>query len=271
MCAPFAALALALPAAAQVPCSSQGVTATISPQFAAPGQVVVVTLTNGTNQVINLPSSCTYSAVYPGGACSGTPVLAPLCLAVITPIQPGQSHSMPWDQRDNVGQPVPAGTYSVSIRYWDAAFSILSTCCPTMVITSGACTGPGTDYCSAMPNSTGSPAWICALGSAIVSDNNLTLAAQGVPANQFGYFITSSTQGFFAPPASDGFVCLGGNIGRYNASVGMGPAFSLLIDLTSMPVNPPQAVQPGDTWNFQAWYRDGNSNNFTNGVAVSFL
>ena len=34
---------------------------------------------------------------------------------------------------------------------------------------------------------------------------------------------------------------------------------------------PPVAVQPGDTWNFQAWYRDiGNTNNFTDAVAVTF-
>ena len=46
------------------------------------------------------------------------------------------------------------------------------------------------------------------------------------------------------------------------------------IDLTSIPVNPPIAVQPGDTWHFQCWYRDSNpgqTSNFTDAVRVMFL
>ena len=36
---------------------------------------------------------------------------------------------------------------------------------------------------------------------------------------------------------------------------------------------PPHTVLPGDTWNFQAWFRDmnpGPTSNFTDGVAVTF-
>ncbi len=63
----------------------------------------------------------------------------------------------------------------------------------------------------------------------------------------------------------------GSNIGRYNCCVGQGPSFTLQLDLTALPVNPPGPVQPGDTWNFQAWYRDvGNTNNFTDAVSVTF-
>ena len=52
-------------------------------------------------------------------------------------------------------------------------------------------------------------------------------------------------------------------------------SFSLALDLTAMadPANP-VAVQPGDTWNFQAWYRDANpgpTSNFTDAVSVTFL
>ncbi len=75
----------------------------------------------------------------------------------------------------------------------------------------------------------------------------------------------------FTPPGSSGVICLGTNIGRYNGNVGQGPSFSLQVDLTAMPVNPPVAVQPGDSWNFQCWYRDiGNTNNFTDAVSVTF-
>ena len=97
------------------------------------------------------------------------------------------------------------------------------------------------------------------------------LSGRRLTTARFGYFLTSQTQGFFNPPGSNGFICLGGDIGRYNGNVGQGPSFGLQIDLTSMPVNPPVAVQPGETWNFQAWYRDiGNTNNFTDGVSITF-
>ena len=133
--------------------------------------------------------------------------------------------------------------------------------------------GPiGSNYCGpAVPNSTALPGVISGSGSANVSTNDVTLTADQLPPGQFGYFLTSETQGFFMPPGSVGNICLGGNIGRYNGDVGTGPSFSLTIDLTSMPVNPVQAVLPGEDWNFQAWYRDvGNTNNFTDGLNILF-
>ena len=42
----------------------------------------------------------------------------------------------------------------------------------------------------------------------------------GLPSNQFGYFLNSETQAqVFPVPNSQGVLCLGGQIGRYNASV----------------------------------------------------
>ena len=130
----------------------------------------------------------------------------------------------------------------------------------------------GDSYCTpAIPNSMGQPALLFAYGSAIAAANNVSLIAQQLPPGQFGYFLTSQTQGLFTPPGSQGYICLAGNIGRYDRNVGQGPSFSLQLDLTSMPVNPPQAVVPGDTWNFQAWYRDvGNTNNLTDAVSITF-
>ena len=126
-------------------------------------------------------------------------------------------------------------------------------------------------YCNSVINSTGLPGTMLALGSGQAVTNDVTLIASQLPPNQLGYFLTSQTQGFFMPPGSLGVICLGGNIGRYNGNIGQGPTFSLQIDLTSMPVNPPQAVVPGETWNFQCWYRDiGNTNNFTDAVSVTF-
>ena len=128
----------------------------------------------------------------------------------------------------------------------------------------------GTSYCGpAIPNSNAVPGVVTA--TAYFED--LHLIASQLPVGQSGYFLVSQTQGFFNPPGSSGFICLGGAIGRFNkpGEIGQGPTFSIEVDLTNLPVNPPQAAQPGETWNFQAWYRDlGNSNNFTDAVSVVF-
>ena len=53
-----------------------------------------------------------------------------------------------------------------------------------------------------------------------------------------------------------------------------GPTGSLMLDLGAIPVNPPTAVVPGDTWNFQCWYRDLNptlTSNFSDGLTITFF
>ena len=75
------------------------------------------------------------------------------------------------------------------------------------------------------------------------------------------------------PGTSNGFVCLGANIGRFNGpgQVIVGPTGSVALSLNSFPTNPVQSVLPGDTWNFQCWYRDaGNTSNFSDGLQVTF-
>ncbi|MCZ6462898.1 MAG: hypothetical protein O7A09_01065 [Proteobacteria bacterium] len=132
----------------------------------------------------------------------------------------------------------------------------------------------GVNYCGpAIPNSTGMPGVISADGSAAVAANNLSLVAAQMPMGKFGYFLVSRDQGLFNPPNSNGLICLGGSIGRYNqpANIIQGPMGSIPIDLTSIPVNPPTAVVPGDTWNFQCWFRDFGTNNFTDGLQVTFF
>ena len=51
-----------------------------------------------------------------------------------------------------------------------------------------------------------------------------------------------------------------------------GPTFSVTLDLNMIP-QPTMfvAINAGETWNFQAWYRDnGGLNNFTDGVSILF-
>lgn len=133
--AAFGVLLASAPSVAQTPCGLPGVTVSVSPPIAAPGQVVSVTLTNNSSQVIQLPSSCVFEAVHAGSACSSVPVASFICLFVIIPIAPGQSYTGSWDQTDDNGAQVPSGTYSFFVRYWDAGFTSLVSCCPELTIT----------------------------------------------------------------------------------------------------------------------------------------
>jgi hypothetical protein len=122
----FALLVLALPAWAEVPCGPEGVTASVSPEIAPQGQPIQVTLTNDSSQTITLPSSCVYQSVFGAGF-----LYAPYCLAIVWPIPPGRSESMPWDQRDGNGEQAPTGSYFVSIVHHDGS------CLLTVTITEG--------------------------------------------------------------------------------------------------------------------------------------
>jgi FG-GAP repeat len=141
------------------------------------------------------------------------------------------------------------------------------------------CVTLGTSYCGpAVANSSGASARIEGYGSTTVSDNNLVLRALDVPTDQFGLFLTSATQAFVnGPGGSQGNLCLGGSIGRFTddirSSGDLGQLY-LEVDLGALPTVPPHAVLPGETWNFQAWFRDANPNltsNFSDGLSITFL
>ena len=134
----------------------------------------------------------------------------------------------------------------------------------------------GTRYCDpARPNSTGAPAELWVTGSTALADDDADLVASSLPQHQFGYFLAGMSAGTTVPPGSQGALCLiGGPIFRYSASVlssGSGGAFGLEIDLQNVPGH--GAIQAGETWNFQAWFRDlnpGPTSNFTDAVSVTF-
>ena len=140
----------------------------------------------------------------------------------------------------------------------------------------------GVSYCGpAVTNSTGSPAEIEARGSLLVAANDVALTARSLPSNANGFFLASRSQGFIANPGgSTGNLCLSGAIGRYVGpgqikNSGASGTFSLTLNLTQMPTpSGSVAAAAGETWNFQAWFRDslpGGSatSNFTDGVSLS--
>ncbi len=141
-------------------------------------------------------------------------------------------------------------------------------------------TGLGSNYCSTNPNSAGLLGTMGATGSNVVASNDLTITASQLPPNQFGIFVTSMTQAFvpLGGGSTNGNICLGGAIGRFSRpgeilATGATGSFSLALDLTDIPQgNGTVAVMPGQTWNFQAWHRDGVGlgSNFTDGIAIAF-
>ncbi|MFT6107888.1 MAG: glucose/arabinose dehydrogenase [Planctomycetota bacterium] len=135
-----------------------------------------------------------------------------------------------------------------------------------------------TQYCTAVPNSTGLPGQVSVLGSVSVAANNFTLLASDLPPGSVGYFVGSQNTGFIANPGgSQGNLCLDGtSIWRFSLTAGAsGPAGQYIVpfSLTAFPTNPPRSIQAGDTWNFQLWHRDLNpvvTSNFSRGLTVVF-
>ncbi|MFT5734899.1 MAG: glucose/arabinose dehydrogenase [Planctomycetota bacterium] len=135
------------------------------------------------------------------------------------------------------------------------------------------------NYCTAVAGSTGVPAVITGNGSTSIAANDFSLSAGGVPSNTIGLFFYGPEQ--TSSPSGLGNLCIAGNSSRplvriYPAvqSDILGSAF-MSIDFTapnqSMGVG---AINPGDTLNFQFWFRDNQGGapswNFTNGLSALF-
>ena len=133
----------------------------------------------------------------------------------------------------------------------------------------------GTTYCTpAVPNSSGSPGRMIVTGSETVGDDDLVLTATDLPPeSNIGYFLMGQGMNVFTPPGSDGPICIAPGLVRYlppvsNTNEEPG-GFSRSVG-TSGPVS--GLIEPGSTWNFQAWHRDQlvGSSNLTDAVSVTF-
>ena len=140
----------------------------------------------------------------------------------------------------------------------------------------------GEQVCRAVVNSTGLGAETFASGSAFVGDNDVLLRTNDLPSNAFGFYNTS--MGFRLvenPGGSSGDLCIAGApIGRYVGpgqilNSGSAGSFQMALDLNSMPQpSGPVGALSGETWFFQAWYRDsspaGPTSNFSGAIRILF-
>ncbi|MBL4771304.1 MAG: hypothetical protein JKY61_09210 [Planctomycetes bacterium] len=154
---------------------------------------------------------------------------------------------------------------------------------------------PGPLCDPANPNSTGVPAVLSySWGTGVGSDLHLEVT-NGVP-GQLAYFLVGN-EGTLGIPISNGLFCLAGTptaqFYRYNVggtpmnSIGGFDATGTMINAVgtsttgfgfdvpnTIPTSVPTAIMAGDTWHFQAWYRDTpagmGQSNFTNGLRVVF-
>jgi hypothetical protein len=157
-------------------------------------------------------------------------------------------------------------------------------------------------------NSTGGAVTIGASNSGFFTSGGAPLTwlnATGGPDGEFGYFLVSATYAEPGVSVADGLLCLTGGIGRYNAEAGNANSLrnstgtfvasatgglsvfqcanGLTIGGAATGFNVPDQlpwiagssipapnIQPGDSFTFQMWYRDGASSNFSDAVSVQF-
>ena len=142
----------------------------------------------------------------------------------------------------------------------------------------------GVAYCDANPNSLGLVASLSGFGSAAVSENQVRLVASEMPPFAYAFFIVGRERIYISPlGGGEGALCVNGSLmgfygpGEVSPSDAGGRA-SLDVNLTAIPLPGgagSMAVQPGDTLNFQCWYRDrtaagATTTNTTNAVEILF-
>lgn len=137
----------------------------------------------------------------------------------------------------------------------------------------------GASFCAAQPNSTGAPGRIEAFEVGAQGSDNVLLRGSQLPPQVFGVFVVSSELASTPIPLGAGHLCLSGTIGRYSRpgeifSADASGVVTMPVDLAAIPqASAVVAAQAGDTWRFQAWYRDVMNGapvaNLTEGVAIT--
>ena len=129
-----------------------------------------------------------------------------------------------------------------------------------------------TRYCTSLPNSTGQPARVDFVGSAVLVVNDAALEASSCPPDSFGVFIAGEVAAQY--PFGAGYLCINPYVGFHRilppvATDSAGTCVRAL-DFLSLPMT----IEPGTSWHFQLVYRDTAAGatqfNTTDGVRVRF-
>ncbi len=130
-------------------------------------------------------------------------------------------------------------------------------------------------YCTSNPNSSGLPGTLVATGSPDVADGELLFEASGLPAGKFGFLVASRGEALLGTyRGHQGILCLSQpfwRIGSPLIQIGPDGSASRALDFGNLAGE--VAIQPGDTWRYQLWFRDQNPNltwNSTNAVRARF-
>ena len=135
----------------------------------------------------------------------------------------------------------------------------------------------GTRYCVGAPNSVGPGGRLCASGSAVVANQDLTLIADLCPEDTPGIFYFGPDQ--IQLPFGNGFRCVGGQVTRMQPVVMSGPANGNPEGVATLTADfgAPYAagLVGGASLNFQFWYRDptgqgGSTFNLTDALNILF-
>ena len=119
---------------------------------------------------------------------------------------------------------------------------------------------PPTSYCTAAPNSVGPGALLTSTGTTSISANDFVLQVTGAPPDQFSLFFYGLAQ--TQVPFYDGWQCVaGGGSGLFRIVpaqlIDSSGNLSRWVDYDAPPMNAGTgALEAGDRWNFQFWYRD---------------
>ena len=105
--------------------------------------------------------------------------------------------------------------------------------------------------------------------------------ASGLPSGQWSYFLASQGQTLLPGlGGGEGTLCVAAPITRLNLGVGPGQQVDLtsgsgtrsyVVNFAALPSS--LSLAPGETWNFQLWFRDVNpglTSNTTDGISVMF-
>ncbi len=177
--------------------------------------------------------------------------------------------------------PVPVRHFgeSVAINDWAAVVGHQREDGPNGISGAGAVYVYEKDYadlvCTQPANATGLPGRVRVHGHPDPAVNGLTAYCDQLFPNSVALLFASPSTGIIDLPSTiQGDLCIGGALARIGVGVadGLGVA-TLPIDTQAVPLTPAQPILAGQTWYFQAVYREtlvGSNSYASEGVAVTF-